>query len=101
MLIHVCFLLYFYITFYMYSITLRKLGGSVILTLPKAWLKQTGLDAGSDVALYIVDNKLMVEPVSRPVYKLSDLVEEYRTDQEHCATDLDWLDDNPTGDEAL
>jgi len=85
----------------MYSITLRKLGGSVILTVPKAWLKQVGLDAGSDVALHIVDNKLMVEPVSRPVYKLSDLVEEYRAEQDACATDFDWLDDNPTGDEAL
>jgi antitoxin ChpS len=85
----------------MYSVTLRKLGGSVILTLPKAWLKQVGLDAGSDVALYIVDNKLMVEPVSRPVYKLSDLVEEYRTEQDECSTDSDWLDDDAAGEEQL
>ena len=93
----------------MYSVTLRKLGGSVILTLPKAWLKQSGLDAGSDVALYIVDHKLMVEPVARPVYQLSDLVEEYRAVQEGCATDAatgliadsDWLGDAPAGDEEL
>lgn len=85
----------------MYSITLRKLGGSVILTLPKAWLKQVGLDAGSDVALHIVDNKLLVEPISRPVYKLSDLVEEYRADQDDCTTDIEWLDDEPAGDEAI
>ena len=85
----------------MYSVTLRKLGGSVILTLPKAWLKQAGLDAGSDVALHIVDNKLMVEAVSRTVYALEDLVEEYRIDQCSNEGDNSWLNDDTMGEEQL
>ena len=85
----------------MYSVTLRKLGGSVILSLPKAWLRQTGLDAGSDVALHIVDNRLMVEPVSRPVYALEDLVEEYRIDQCSHEGDAEWLNNDTMGEEQL
>jgi len=84
----------------MYRVTLRKLGGSVILTLPVAWLRQVGLTAGSDVGLHIVDNKLIVEPVSKPVYNLSDLVDEYLADKS-SNTDTDWLDDDVTGDEVL
>ena len=85
----------------MYSVTLRKLGGSVILSLPKAWLRQTGLDAGSDVALHIVDNRLMVEPVSSPVYALEDLVEEYRIDQCSHESDAEWLNNDTMGEEQL
>ena len=84
----------------MYRVTLRKLGGSVILTLPVAWLRQVGLTAGSEVGLHIDDNKLIVEPASKPVYSLSDLVDEYLADKS-SNTDTDWLDDDATGDEAL
>jgi len=84
----------------MYRVTLRKLGGSVILTLPVAWLRQVGLSAGSDVGLHIDENKLIVEPASKPVYSLSDLVDEYLAER-NSNSDTDWLDDDATGDEAL
>jgi len=84
----------------MYRVTLRKLGGSVILTLPVAWLRQVGLTAGSDVGLHIDDNKLIIEPASKPVYRLSDLVDEYLAEKSSC-TDTEWLNDDIAGDEVL
>lgn len=56
--------------------TLRKAGGSLVMTIPKAFTDQNGLNEGSQVALRLQGKKLTVEAPARPRYKLTDLMAE-------------------------
>ncbi len=56
--------------------TLRKAGGSLVMTVPKAFIEQNGLAQGSQVELHLVGKKMTVEAPVRPRYKLADLMAE-------------------------
>ena len=56
--------------------TLRKAGGSLVMTVPKAFVEQNGLSEGSRVELHLLGKKMTVEAPSRPRYKLADLMAE-------------------------
>ena len=56
--------------------TLRKAGGSLVMTVPKAFIDQNGLSEGSQVELHLLGNKMTVEAPTRPRYKLADLMAE-------------------------
>lgn len=56
--------------------TLRKAGGSLVMTIPKVFIEQNNLKEGSKVDLYLSGNKMAVEAPSRPHYKLADLLNE-------------------------
>ena len=56
--------------------TLRKAGGSLVMTVPKAFIDQNGLTEGSQVVLHLSGKKMTVEAPLRPRYKLSDLMSE-------------------------
>ncbi len=56
--------------------TLRKAGGSLVMTVPKAFIDQNGLGEGSQVELHLLGNKMTVEAPTRPRYKLADLLAE-------------------------
>lgn len=56
--------------------TLRKAGGSLVMTVPKAFIDQNGLNEGSKVELHLFGKKMSVEAPSRPHYKLADLMAE-------------------------
>lgn len=56
--------------------TLRKAGGSLVMTVPKAFIEQNGLSDGSQVELCLIGKKMTVEAPSRPRYKLADLMAE-------------------------
>lgn len=56
--------------------TLRKAGGSLIITVPKAFIDQNGLGEGSQVELHLLGNKMTVEALTRRSYKLADLMAE-------------------------
>jgi antitoxin ChpS len=60
--------------------TLRKAGGSLVMTIPKAFIDQNGLSEGSRVELLLSDRKLTVEAPARPSYKLSALMAEMQGD---------------------
>jgi antitoxin component of MazEF toxin-antitoxin module len=57
----------------MHTATLRALGGSVAVTLPRPLLKSLGLECGHQVAIAEQGNTLVLSP-ARPRYKLADLV---------------------------
>ena len=57
----------------MHTATLRTLGGSIALTLPRPMLKSLGLDVGHQVEIAVQGNALMLSP-AHPRYKLADLV---------------------------
>jgi antitoxin ChpS len=56
--------------------TLRKAGGSLVMTVPKVFIDQNGLGEGSQVELHLLGNKMTVEAPTRPRYKLADLMAE-------------------------
>lgn len=56
--------------------TLRKAGGSLVMTVPKAFIEQNGLTEGSQVELHLQGKKMSIEAPSRPRYKLADLMAE-------------------------
>ena len=56
--------------------TLRKAGGSLVMTVPKSFVEQNGLADGSQVELHLHGKKLTVEAPARPRYKLADLIAE-------------------------
>lgn len=56
--------------------TLRRAGGSLVMTVPKAFIEQNGLTEGSKVELLMTGRTLRVEAPARPRYKLADLLAE-------------------------
>ena len=56
--------------------TLRKAGGSLVMTVPKSFIDQNGLCEGSQVELQLLGKKMTVEALTRPRYKLADLMAE-------------------------
>ncbi|NLZ11334.1 AbrB/MazE/SpoVT family DNA-binding domain-containing protein [Neopusillimonas aromaticivorans] len=56
--------------------TLRKAGGSLVMTVPKAFIDQNGLGEGSQVELKLSGTKMTIEAPKRPRYKLTDLMAE-------------------------
>lgn len=56
--------------------TLRKTGGSLVMTVPKAFVEQNGLTEGSQVELRLSGKKMTVEAPTRRRYKLAELMAE-------------------------
>lgn len=82
--------------------TLRTLGGSVVMTIPKSILEQTHLRSGSQVDMEVRDGRLVVEPRAKPRYTLTELLA--RCDAGSLvpvAEDAEWLNDGPLGKESL
>jgi antitoxin ChpS len=72
-------LLYFYITRKtihqgMHHTSLRKVGGSVMLTIPRTLLDQLELEVGARVDLAVSEGRLVVEPARKPRYTLAQLL---------------------------
>lgn len=58
----------------MHSTTLRKVGGSVMLAVPRAILDVLQLRSGAKVGLTFEGGRLIVEPRARPHYTLEELL---------------------------
>jgi len=56
--------------------TLRKAGGSLVMTVPRVFVEQNGLNDGSQVELHLSGKKMTVEVPSKPRYKLAQLMAE-------------------------
>lgn len=56
--------------------TLRKTGGSLVMTVPKAFIEQNGLSEGSQVELQLSGSTMTVQAPARPRYRLEDLMME-------------------------
>ena len=58
----------------MHITNLRKVGGSVMLAVPPAFLDQLHLQAGAAVGVVVTDGRLIVDPKPRPRYTLAELL---------------------------
>ena len=80
---------------------LRQVGGSVMLSLPQAFLKQLNLSAKSNVDLSLKNGKLIVEPINKPKYTLDELLAQSDYSGSLNDDERQWLDAPAAGGELL
>ncbi|MFU8789905.1 MAG: AbrB/MazE/SpoVT family DNA-binding domain-containing protein [Methylobacter sp.] len=86
----------------MTTATLRTLGGSVVITVPKQMLRLMNLAVGNQVELTLENGKLIVAPKPKPHYNLSELLAQ--CNEENMALsdeDQAWLSAQAIGKEVL
>lgn len=83
----------------MASAPLRKSGGSVTVTIPPAYLKDTGLGVGSVVDLVVTGEKLTISP-TRKRLTLSDILASAPKDA-HKMRARGWETMKPAGRESF
>ena len=81
----------------MHTATLRAVGGSVSVTLPRQMLRALGLSAGASVAVTVEDGRLVLAP-TRPRYMLAELLAGMKPGDMPTANG--WNDARPAGCEA-
>ena len=85
----------------MHTTTLKKVGGSVMLTIPPALLDVLDLYAGASVGLSIEAGQLIVKATTARRYQLSDLLAQCNPEAPRSDEDEVWLAAPPTGRELL
>jgi antitoxin ChpS len=85
----------------MHTTNLRKVGGSVMLAVPPAFLDQLHLQAGATVGVAVADGCLVVEPKPRVRYTLAELLAASDYSQPLSAEEREWLDAPAVGGELI
>ena len=85
----------------MHTTNLRKVGGSVMLAVPPAFLDQLQLQAGATVGLVVDHGRLVMEPKLRPRYTLAELLAASDYSQPQSAEEREWVDAPAAGAELL
>lgn len=85
----------------MHTINLRKVGGSVMLAVPPAFLDQLQLHAGATVGVAVADGRLVVDPNPRRRYTLAELLAASDYSQPQPAEEREWVDAPAVGGELL
>jgi antitoxin ChpS len=90
------------------SATLKKAGGSLVMTVPAPVRRALSLVDGSELAVSVEGTKVILEPVAakrpmrvrRPKYTLDELTSGMDPDAPLSAEELGWMDAPPAGREA-
>lgn len=85
----------------MHTTNLRKVGGSVMLAVPPAFLDQLHLQAGATVGVAVTDGRLVVEPKPRPHYTLAELLAASDYSQPQPTEEREWVDAPAAGGELI
>ncbi len=83
----------------MHTTHLRKVGGSVMLTVPPALLDILQLSAGAKVGLAVDNGRLIIVPQSRPRYTLAELLAASDYSEPQSPEDREWIDAPAVGGE--
>jgi antitoxin ChpS len=83
----------------MHTTHLRKVGGSVMLAVPRAFLDLLHLEIGATVGLAVEGERLVVQAQPKPRYTLDELLAQCDPDPEITAEDRAWIDAAPSGRE--
>jgi antitoxin ChpS len=81
--------------------TLRNVGGSVMMAIPKPFLETLGLAANAKVDVSIEDGRLVAVPKARPKYTLEELVAQCDPNAPWTEEEREWLDTKPVGGEII
>ena len=85
----------------MHTTNLRKVGGSVMLAVPPAFLDQLHLQVGATVGLAVSDGRLVVDPKPRPRYTLGELLAASDYSQPQPVEEREWIDAPRVGKELI
>ena len=85
----------------MYTTTMRKVGGSVMLAVPPAFLEQLHLQVGSTVGVLVDGGRLVIDPKPRPRYTLAELLAASDYSQPQAPGQREWVDAPPVGRELI
>jgi len=85
----------------MHTTHLRKVGGSVMLAVPRPVLEVLGLRPGAKVGIAIERGRLVVEPPKRPRYTLDELLAQCDSKARRTKEEREWLDNKPVGRELI
>ena len=85
----------------MHTTNLRKVGGSVMLTLPPAILDLLHLQAGATVGLAVDGDRLVIETKPQPRYTLAELLAASDYTQPPSDEDREWIDAPAVGRELI
>lgn len=80
---------------------LRKVGGSVMLAIPKAMVEALELAPDALVGLSIKSGKLLVDPKKRRRYSLDELLAQCKPSARRSHKDRDWVAGKPAGRELI
>ena len=84
-------------------VTLRRAGGSLVLTIPKTHVRALGLSEGGRIGVSIDEGKLVADPsvAERPRYRIDDLVAQCDASAPLSEDDETWLGNRPAGGELI
>ncbi|EIW3594536.1 antitoxin [Salmonella enterica] len=85
----------------MHTTRLKKVGGSVMLTVPPALLNALSLGSDNEVGMVIDNGRLIVEPRRRPQYSLTELLAQCDPTAEISQEEREWLDAPVAGRETV
>jgi antitoxin ChpS len=87
----------------MHTTNLRKVGGSVMLAVPPAFLDQLHLQAGTMVGLAIDNDRLIIEPAPRLRYTLDELLTQAEASGAYPLqpSEREWIDAPAVGRELI
>jgi antitoxin ChpS len=85
----------------MHTTNLRKVGGSVMLSIPPAILELLNLQAGATVGVSVDGGRLMIEPHPRPRYTLAELLAASDYSQPKRREEREWVDAPAVGREII
>lgn len=80
------------------QLTLRRSGGSLVMTVPKAYIEQNQLHDGSSVDLIVDGDRLIISAPRKPKYTLEELLAQM---PEGLPRDEVWDDMAPVGQEII
>lgn len=72
--------------------TLRAVGGSVVMAIPKPLLALLNLQAGAEVDVTAEDGRLVIQPQPKKRYALADLLVQCDATQPLTDDEQTWLD---------
>lgn len=81
--------------------TLRTVGGSVMMAIPKPLLETLGIAANAKLDLTVEDGKLVAVPRKRPKYALEELLAQCDPNAEITDEERMWMNLEPVGREII
>ena len=83
----------------MATATLRRVGGSVVMAIPRPILELADLQIGTQVSIDVRDGQLIIAPRKKPRYTLAELLAQCDFSQPLSDEEREWLDAPPVGNE--
>ena len=84
-----------------HSARLRKVGGSVMLAIPKPVLEALELGPDAAVALSVKSGRLVVDPARRKRYSLDQLLAQCRPSGKRSRQNREWVSGRAVGRELI